>query len=275
MNSGEEGEAALDRSVSGLKGAREQGSSGLALGGLSKMGVVFLASGIAAYLLLTYTTFWASRETIRRLTAEDGLFENLGAAYLLLGAAAFFWAFWLSRGAVRGKRNAVHLAIAILFLLAFMEEISWGQRILGFDTPAVVVKFNVQKEVNIHNLQWFHGKVGDRRKDFWQLFLNGDRLFTLFWVSLCLVIPVLSRASASIRIVLARFGVPIAPVWLGLLFAANYLASKVLETYQPEALRAIVEIKEQNVAFLFLCLGLIELHRMERVFRRSRRDAMG
>jgi hypothetical protein len=33
-----------------------------------------------------------------------------------------------------------------------MEEISWGQRIFGWETPMYLAKINEQKETNIHNI---------------------------------------------------------------------------------------------------------------------------
>ncbi|MGZ8191415.1 MAG: tetratricopeptide repeat protein [Methylococcaceae bacterium] len=44
----------------------------------------------------------------------------------------------------------VLLAIASFYV--FMEEISWGQRIIGFDTPAFFHENSYQDEANIHNL---------------------------------------------------------------------------------------------------------------------------
>ncbi len=35
--------------------------------------------------------------------------------------------------------------------MCFGEEISWGQRILEFDTPEALQSVNVQNEVNLHN----------------------------------------------------------------------------------------------------------------------------
>ena len=50
------------------------------------------------------------------------------------------------------------IGFAIFFFVCAGEEISWGQRILGFHTPEVMVKYNHQQEFNIHNLEldFFH-----------------------------------------------------------------------------------------------------------------------
>lgn len=46
------------------------------------------------------------------------------------------------------------LGLAIFFLVCAGEEISWGQRILSFDTPEAVALRNEQDEFNLHNLKF-------------------------------------------------------------------------------------------------------------------------
>jgi len=41
---------------------------------------------------------------------------------------------------------------ALFFFVWAGEEISWGQRILGFQTPEILLEHNQQEEFNIHNL---------------------------------------------------------------------------------------------------------------------------
>lgn len=46
------------------------------------------------------------------------------------------------------------LAVAIIFILLLMigEELSWGQRIFGWETPEKIANLNQQSETNLHNL---------------------------------------------------------------------------------------------------------------------------
>jgi hypothetical protein len=44
-------------------------------------------------------------------------------------------------------------ALSLLLLVMAMEEISWGQRLLGFATPKAIAAANWQGEFNFHNLQ--------------------------------------------------------------------------------------------------------------------------
>ncbi|MGH7324229.1 MAG: hypothetical protein ACREJ9_06230 [Candidatus Rokuibacteriota bacterium] len=80
---------------------------------------------------------------------EDGLLENLTVLGFVV-AAVLFAAAWRRRPA--GATGRIFLAIAAASLLVAMEEVSWGQRIFGWSTPAEVVAVNVQSETNLHNL---------------------------------------------------------------------------------------------------------------------------
>jgi len=46
-------------------------------------------------------------------------------------------------------------SIGVLFTA--MEEISWGQSLLGFETPASIAAVNEQNETTFHNLKVIHG----------------------------------------------------------------------------------------------------------------------
>ena len=53
---------------------------------------------------------------------------------------------------------ALTLALAAIFFLGAGEEISWGQRILGIESPEFFQEHSHQNETNIHNLM-----VGETR----------------------------------------------------------------------------------------------------------------
>jgi len=81
------------------------------------------------------------------ITREDSVAESVSAICYLLAAGIFFVQ-WV-RG---GFRNIFVLGYALLFLVVGGEEISWGQRIIGLQTPDTLREINVQKETNIHNI---------------------------------------------------------------------------------------------------------------------------
>ena len=86
---------------------------------------------------------------------EDSLFEN-GTAFLFLVTALLLLAI-AARG--RGVSEAVsgrwlYTVGALAFVFAAGEEISWGQRIFGFETPDYLRDINFQNEFNVHNIEW-------------------------------------------------------------------------------------------------------------------------
>src|SRR5690606_29330813 len=49
-------------------------------------------------------------------------------------------------------RAAMHLLMAVGFIAMAGEEISWGQRIFGWETSEAMRQLNVQGETNLHHL---------------------------------------------------------------------------------------------------------------------------
>ena len=81
---------------------------------------------------------------------EDGWIENLTAGVFLLAGIALFAAALAARR-VFPRCAYVIGGVALAFLVG--EEISWGQRVIGFETPGFLAGLNNQGEFNIHNLQ--------------------------------------------------------------------------------------------------------------------------
>jgi hypothetical protein len=219
-------------------------------------------------LAIAYLPCLGDRAALKRIAREDGPYESMGALYFF-AAAGVFTAFYLrsrrtqeahegGRRLVRGP--AVALLLGCVFFVAGMEEISWGQRILGVKTPERLARVNRQRETNLHNLEFFHGNERNgQRKDFWGLSHNLDRLFSLFNITVGFGIPVACRWSRRARRLARLVGMPNLPLSVGLLFVANYVMSKTLEL--RAATHAVVEIKEHNAALLWLCTGLVLLLR--------------
>ncbi len=116
--------------------------------------LIFMAGalGLVSVFLLHPAKF-------EELAAEDGALEWASAIFALF-ASALFAADFLRRLRSRGDwRSVIGITIAgslaaLLFLLG-MEEISWMQRVVGFDTPAAMVEANWQDEFNLHNFQTY------------------------------------------------------------------------------------------------------------------------
>lgn len=81
---------------------------------------------------------------------DGGLVENLTITVMLfpviLGASHLAGH---RRGSAFGPVSL--LAISVLLVLAFGEEVSWGQHWFGFAPPEAVARTNLQQEFNLHN----------------------------------------------------------------------------------------------------------------------------
>ena len=90
---------------------------------------------------------------------EDSLFESLTSA-IYFGASVI--AIVIALAFKRKERFISAAAYALLaFGLLFVagEEISWGQRILNFETPSQILESNTQQEFSLHNLESIQSKL--------------------------------------------------------------------------------------------------------------------
>ena len=99
-----------------------------------------------------------------------------------------------------GRRIArLPLGLAVVCFFGFGEEISWGQRIFGIETPAGLKQANSQQETNLHNLKALSG------------IFDLDYAFRDFWLVFGVLIPLLALWRPAHRR-LARL-IAILPAW--------------------------------------------------------------
>src|SRR5262249_25557167 len=115
-------------------------------GRLVTMGIAALPFVIAWIAVVT-----TERGHIAWYAEEDNVAENLQVVFLLVGMIA---AIGVSR--IRWRRDERMLALlyaglAVACFFVAGEEISWGQRIFGIETPAPIAAHNIQHEINLHN----------------------------------------------------------------------------------------------------------------------------
>jgi hypothetical protein len=114
----------------------------------------FVASfGVAPALVLIH--LGRNPLGLQWLIAEDGPLENatvvgFAVAALLVGRAAL--RILLGQRQAPKWQGAVFLALSSSLLFVCMEEISWGQRVFGWETPASLGQLNSQDELNLHNI---------------------------------------------------------------------------------------------------------------------------
>ena len=114
-------------------------------------GAIFFVSNLALLSLLLVFNGHAYEV----LTKEDSLFED-GTAFLFLVTALLLLAIAArGRGVSEGVAGRwLYIVGALAFVFAAGEEISWGQRMFGFETPDYLRDVNFQNEFNVHNIEW-------------------------------------------------------------------------------------------------------------------------
>ena len=96
---------------------------------------------------------------IADLYLEDQIFENISTAGFFLAALLLIqpvqrWRRFKTTTTWPAWRLvcAFHLLLIAGFVVVAGEEISWGQRVFGWETPQTVAEVNLQQETNLHNL---------------------------------------------------------------------------------------------------------------------------
>ena len=102
--------------------------------------------------LLGASTALMGKSTYKWFTSEDGFAETLQvifyASSLIMSLIAAF-RYWRSGEKLIGILY-LGLSGALIFLIG--EEISWGQRIFGWETSETFAAVNKQEETNLHNV---------------------------------------------------------------------------------------------------------------------------
>ncbi len=222
--------------------------------------LILLVAGLLFYLPLSSS----DPAFIGELTKEDGFFENWGALFFLLTSLNFLYLYIRSKKGnnfsfFKTKKNIFFLLLALLFFLGFGEEISWGQRLFHISTPDYIKAHNMQGEINLHNLEWFH-RFSDlaqtEEKPFWQLMLDVGRLYVLFWFTFCIAIPFANKINSKAASLFQYINIPIVPLWIGIFFLLNYgLSNVIYQLVDIEKYTPLMEIKETISSYFFLLVS--------------------
>jgi len=211
-----------------------------------------------AVISLSYTAVLLSEPTFLNLTKEDGIIEGMGAVLFLISAimsAILFYKTLLRPKNLQLGRPLFYVFFALAFLFSFGEEISWGQRILGFNTPSFIEEKNLQGEFNVHNLKFFHGVTEDGNPKFglWA-WLTMKRLLILFCIGYLVILPIVVFISEPARRIIGLVDLPIPHIFPGVIFLYTVILAKIIKFFieSPDLRHGIVEIMETNIAFVWL-----------------------
>ncbi len=138
--------------------------------------------GVLVFAVLAH---WSLRTYVEVgwLESEDGLSEWWSVGTYLAGALAAGAAAWSLRATGHSAVSYLYLVLAVGLFLGALEEVSWGQRLVGWGTPPALEGINFQGETTIHNVT----------------FANNVIFEALFWGSALGLIGGLWRLAANLR----------------------------------------------------------------------------
>lgn len=119
---------------------------------LRQIDMALMATIAATLLAAIVISLWDEVFFYEVFAAEDGLFEYGTAVFLFIASLVLF-AHMASLWAKGDRRKAVFTVLyGLLFFFAAGEEISWGQRIIGWESSEYFLENNHQAETNVHNM---------------------------------------------------------------------------------------------------------------------------
>lgn len=108
-------------------------------------------------LMVTGLYFFAQSEDVNlRIQEEDGLLEYLTALFFMGAGVIFLHAMISEKSKVREKLSdyrIILILLGILCIFAGLEEISFGQRLIGWDSPEYFEDNSSQEETDFHNFE--------------------------------------------------------------------------------------------------------------------------
>lgn len=221
--------------------------------------------------LLTFSTIlFFSEQTFLELVKEDGVFEYTGAFLFMVTSFIFILLFFqpdfFFNSADREyygnyRKRIFFLLFGLLFFVLLGEEISWGQRLLGFDTPDNLEKRNIQGEFNLHNLDMFHLYNKDReRKTGIKAYFTAKKMFVYLFLSYLFFLPLTIKFSTSLKNLVGKIRLPVPPIELGILFILNILLFRAFKPFAADhngLMRGLSEIEEMNFALILFMLPFV------------------
>lgn len=147
---------------------------------------------------------------INHVVVEDGLVEWLTVVGLLSCTGLALVRFASGR---KHKRKGMYLAgllfTAAVFTFGAGEEISWGQRLIGIESPEFFQNNNDQQETNLHNLVIGGTKINR---------LVFGKILAVVICSFAFLLPWMWSQSTKLQDLAATFAIPVPKLLHGLIY---------------------------------------------------------
>ncbi|MGK7389283.1 MAG: hypothetical protein ACNS60_03005 [Candidatus Cyclobacteriaceae bacterium M2_1C_046] len=209
------------------------------VGSKSRIASKYMLFGFAVFNVFSGIIFsFTNEELFKFFVTEDGYAEYLTAFFLLtLAVIAYKRGLNISNKKIR----LFYFFIAGLFFFGFGEEISWGQRIIGFGTPEPLEEINGQNEFNLHNLNI--NEVNLNKVIFGTFLYSG--VLTYF-----LLVPHLYKYNKKIQNLFKKLRIPI-PHWShGILYFLLFASLHIVDRRSWE-IQELTFVTFVLIAFLF------------------------
>lgn len=212
-------------------------------------------------LLIIILIIWAevSPEGLAKSSVEDGPIENLTAVFLGLSCIGFIVVLKKSQFLKQHPGWWRYFFIIGWILLMFIfagEEISWGQRIFGFDTPEGIKEVNAQDEFNVHNLEF--------------IVVTKYRLLSIFMFLTGCLFPFLAVFDWGKRL-FQKLAFPVLPLSYSSLFIASYIYGKY---YYYLPIDAGTEMREMIMGMGMAAFGIHGLFKPDDLFLYKKNKAI-
>ncbi|GGG17844.1 hypothetical protein [Pontibacter amylolyticus] len=199
----------------------------------------FLYTFTVAHVLVGIAFYFQDTSRFYSYLTEDGYIEYFTSFFLLATSLYCFY----KAPRMDGKwAKAFYYVAAAVFFFGFGEEISWGQRLLGFEVPDDLEKINPQSEFNLHNIH-LNG-VNLNKLIFGKILYLG--VFVYF-----LALPVLYRHRQWFRQLVDKIRLPLPTPLQALLYTLLFISLLLINDGKKWELQEFVLVSFIFYAFLF------------------------
>ncbi len=215
----------------------------------------FFLYSIFAVIVCTVMSlyYFIDEDFFSRFADEDHFSESLTALFLLCtGVILIVNSFYKIKKGRRFRQEVLFILFGLMFLFAFGEEISWGQRIFNIATPEFFLKYNAQQELSLHNFFFFHTSL-----------YNPNTIVDVFVFIMGIVIPILHIRSKRIRKALDKINFPVIQLSFLPIFSMGLIYGLAMVQITDHHLFAPNEIKEfiYSIGFILYSIAVVSLNK--------------
>lgn len=204
-------------------------------------GLVFVLVLLGVYFSRTDLAFYEGV-----YAREDGFIEWMTVLPLLLAAVLCFHRANILKPFRGAFFSFCLVMMGFVFIFGALEEVSYAQRLIGFQTPEWFLKYNTQGEFNFHNLRFGGFKVN---RYIFGTFLG---ILVVFYF---LIMPFLYVKEGKIKRLVDKFAVPVPKLF----HIAAYLLLAVCVKFIDSPKKG--EILEFGGCWIFLLMSFNPLNR--------------